>query len=37
MLGISLKNWTLPFYAFNPGKESGYFVLGINWEREKYQ
>jgi hypothetical protein len=37
MLGVSWKNWTLPFYAFNPGNEEGYFVLGIylEWENVK--
>ena len=32
MLGFTYKNWTFPFYAFNPTNNNRNYVLGINWE-----
>lgn len=34
MIGFSIKNWTIPLYAFNTADEQRYFVLGINWQWE---
>lgn len=31
MLGLSLKNFTVPVYVFNPSGGETYFVLGLNW------
>ncbi|MEO8584364.1 MAG: hypothetical protein ABI415_11235 [Flavitalea sp.] len=35
MLGLSIKNWTVPFYVFNPAGKEMNFVVGFNWEWEK--
>jgi hypothetical protein len=32
MIGFSVRNWTIPLYAFNAGEEERYFVLGLNWQ-----
>ncbi|NOT52259.1 MAG: hypothetical protein HOP10_13385 [Chitinophagaceae bacterium] len=32
MAGISLKNFSIPVYVFNPFKKDQYFVLGLNYE-----
>jgi hypothetical protein len=34
MLGVSIKNWTIPLYAFNTNGDERYFVLGVNWQWE---
>lgn len=34
MIGFSIKNWTIPLYAFNTTDEERYFVLGVNWQWE---
>ena len=34
MIGFSIKNWTIPFYAFNTVDEERYFVVGLNWQWE---
>jgi hypothetical protein len=35
MLGLSIRNWTVPLYVFNPAGKEMNFVLGFNWEWEK--
>jgi hypothetical protein len=35
MLGLSIRNWTVPFYVFNPAGKEMNFVLGFNWEWAK--
>ena len=35
MMGVTFKNWTFPFYAFDPVGNNRNFVLGINWEWNK--
>jgi hypothetical protein len=32
MVGFSIKNWTIPLYAFNTSDQERYFVLGLNWQ-----
>ena len=32
LLGFSYKQWSFPFYSFNPQSSLRYFVVGINWE-----
>lgn len=32
MVGLTYKQWTIPFYAFNPGAKNENFVVGIDWE-----
>jgi hypothetical protein len=34
MIGFSIKNWTIPLYAFNTSDQDRYFVLGVNWQWE---
>ena len=34
MIGISIKNLTIPLYAFNTADQERYFVLGLNWQWE---
>jgi hypothetical protein len=34
MVGFSISNWTIPFYAFNTGEQQRYFVMGVNWQWE---
>ena len=34
MVGFSIRNWTIPLYAFNASGEERYFVLGVNWQWE---
>ena len=34
MVGFSIKNWTIPMYAFNASGDERYFVLGVNWQWE---
>jgi hypothetical protein len=34
MIGFSVKNWTIPIYAFNAANDERYFVLGLNWQWE---
>ena len=34
MVGFSIKNWTIPLYAFNTDGRERYFVLGLNWQWE---
>ncbi len=34
MIGFSIRNWTIPLYAFNGGGQERYFVLGLNWQWE---
>lgn len=34
MIGLSMKNWTIPLYAFNTSDRERYFVLGVNWQWE---
>lgn len=34
MIGFSIKNWTIPVYAFNTTDDERYFVLGLNWQWE---
>jgi hypothetical protein len=34
MIGFSVRNWTIPLYAFNTGNQETYFVLGVNWQWE---
>ena len=32
MIGFSIKNWTIPLYAFNNSDRERYYVLGVNWQ-----
>jgi len=32
VIGFSIKNWTIPLYAFNTSERERYFVLGVNWQ-----
>lgn len=32
VIGFSIKNWTIPLYAFNTSDEERYFVLGLTWQ-----
>ncbi|HUQ66403.1 MAG TPA: hypothetical protein VM101_09620 [Flavitalea sp.] len=32
MVGFSIRNWTIPLYAFNTTGDERYFVLGLNWK-----
>ncbi len=32
MVGVTYNQWTIPFYAFNPGAVNENFVVGIDWE-----
>lgn len=34
MVGFSIRNWTIPLYAFNTSGTERYFVLGVNWHWE---
>jgi hypothetical protein len=34
MIGFSIRNWTIPLYAFNASDQERYFVLGLNWQWE---
>ena len=34
MIGFSIRNWTIPLYAFNTADQERYFVLGLNWQWE---
>jgi len=32
-IGLTIKNWTIPLYVFNPFEnESKFFIVGVNWE-----
>jgi hypothetical protein len=35
MCGVSIKNFDIPVYCFNPASFSRNFVLGVNWRWEK--
>lgn len=37
MIGFSIKNWTIPLYAFNTSEQERYFVLGLTWQWERKQ
>jgi hypothetical protein len=35
LLGVSIKQWTIPVYGFNIFHGEQYFVVGINWQWKK--
>lgn len=37
MIGFSVRNWTIPLYAFNTSEQERYFVLGLMWQWEQKQ
>jgi hypothetical protein len=32
MVGFSIREWSIPLYAFNTSADERYFVVGVNWQ-----